>query len=375
MKTVLKRKILVTRFPYESRWGGEELHTVSLMEELDKRGYEAFFLGSCRVLLKAFHEWGFLGKKVWLSKPPVSRGHLLLFTLLSPFLFLWAGFLLWRARRHWAVDMVYMLSLGEKLLMTPWARFFGIEVLWLEHARIGKWLTQNPWRFVYRFLSKRATTVVTSRAMVKYLKPWVSNVVAIPCAVLMEKPQPLRKTVVDFLKGGFALGSVARFSVDKGVDILVHLVQDKPDVRLILVGDGPLRPVLEKMANPKQVLILPSLPRGELMSLYKTLDLFVLPSIQMDPFGMVAAEAMALGAPVLLTSACGIAEDLRHGREAWIVEPRLAELDKGLKRLMHRPALRESLRKRGKAFVHKHYRLTAMVDAFDALMEDAAKKL
>lgn len=373
MKTVLKRKILVTRFPYESRWGGEELHTVRLMEELDKRGYEAFFMGSCGVLMKEFHERRFLCKKTWLSKPPVTKGRLLLFSILSPFLFFWAGYLLWRAKRHWAVNTLYMLSLGEKLLMTPWAHLFGMKVFWLEHARIGKWLTQNPWRFLYHFLSKRATTVVTSRAMVKYLRPWVSNVVAIPCGVLMEKPRPLRKAVVDFLKEGFALGSVARLSVDKGVDILVRLVQDKPDVRLILVGDGPLRSALEKMADTEQVLILPSLPRGELMSLYKALDLFVLSSMHMDPFGMVAAEAMVWGTPVLLTSVCGIAEDLRHGQEAWIVEPRLAELDKGLKRLMRSPALRESLGMRGKVFVQNHYHLDTMVESFETLMEDSAK--
>src|SRR3990167_6922219 len=69
VKTLPKSKVLVTRFPYESRFGGEEVHTLRLMEELDKRGIEAFFLGSCPILLREFKERGFWVKRAWLAKP------------------------------------------------------------------------------------------------------------------------------------------------------------------------------------------------------------------------------------------------------------------------------------------------------------------
>ncbi len=368
MKTLPKTRILVTRFPYESRFGGEEVHTLRLMEELDKCGMEAFFLGSCPVLLREFKERGFLVRKAWLGKPPVTKLWLVIFTLLSPILFLHAGMLLGRARRQWGVDSLYALSFGEKLLMTPWAKLFGIKVVWLEHARIGKWLTKNPWRWVYRRLSRWATVVVTSQAMVTHVRPWVVAVKAVPCGVILDEPATLPAELVHFLKGGFAIGTVARLSADKGVDMLVHLVQSKPDARLVIVGDGPLKMSIQKQLDPDRVRLLSSLPRGQLTSFYKALDLFVLASREMDPFGMVAAEAMAVGTPVLLTSVCGIAADLQDGREAFISEPRVSELDKTLKKIMKRAELLEVVAKQGQAFAQKHYRLETMVAEFARLL-------
>lgn len=368
MKTLPKARILVTRFPYEPRWGGEEVHTLRLMEELDGRGHEAFFLGSCPVLLKAFKERGFSAQKAWLGRPPVSAAALLGFTLLSPFLFFKAGWMLARARRRFGIDSVYMLSFGEKLLMTPWARLFKMRVLWLEHARIGKWLSRNPWRHLYRFFSQWTTTVVTSHAMVRMVRPFVHKVLAIPCAVMLEEVRPLPKEIVEFLSSGFAVGSVARLTLDKGVDILVQLVDSKPEMRLILVGDGPLKNWVQARAKNGQIMLLPSLPRGQLSSLYKTLNLFVLASTEMDPFGMVAAEAMSVGTPVLMTTVCGISEDLTHGREAWIVEPKRSEIDKAIKRALKHPEQLQQLSEHGQAYVQKHYRPESMVAQFERLL-------
>ncbi|QQR54639.1 glycosyltransferase family 4 protein [Candidatus Peregrinibacteria bacterium] len=385
MKTLAKARLLVTRFPYRSQWGGEELHTLTLVKELDKKGVPSFYLGSCPVLGKAFKEAHFDVKWARLGKPPVTKFWLLAFTMLSPLLFVKAGLLLWRARRRWGVTAVLMLSLGEKLLMTPWAHFFGMRTLWIEHARIGRWITKNPWRGVYRWCSRWATVVVTSNAMVGYVRPLISErgvsprLAPISCAVMVEKASELRPDLLKFLSGAggvkqpewtspFVVSTVARLTPDKGVDMLVHLVHSKPEVRLVVVGEGPLKKALENKADLSRVRFVNSLPRGELMELYKRSDLFVLASREMDPFGMVAAEAMHFGTPVLLTNVCGIAADLVHSRDAWIVEPRVAELDKAFKRLQKDPVLRAALGKHGQAFVKSHYRLDSMVGEFEGLL-------
>lgn len=368
MKTLPKARILVTRFPFEARMGGEEIHTLKLMEALDKRGYEAFFLGSCPVLLKAFKVRNFWIKKAWIGKPPVSLSSLIIFTLLSPYLFLRASHLLRKVKKEWGVTVLYALSFGDKLLMTPWAHLCGMKVIWLEHARIGPWLTKNPWRFVYKFLSRLATVVVTSNAMLSYVRPYAHTVKAISCAVLTEKMEPLPQDILDFIKGGISVGSVARLTADKGVDILVACVQSKPGTRLILVGDGPLKELVQKSIDSDRLMLVPSLSRGQLMSLYQSLDIFVLASMKMDPFGMVAAEAMAMGTPVLLTQVCGISSDLTDGKEAIIVEPKRSEIDKGLKKLLKHQELRRQLGEQGKFFVEKHYRLEEMVREFEKIL-------
>jgi glycosyltransferase involved in cell wall biosynthesis len=368
MQRLAKAHILVTRFPFESQWGGEEVHTLSLMCALDKKGYEAAFLGSCPILLDAFKKDNFPVKKAWLSKPPVTKARLLLFTLLSPLLFFVAGWHLWRIKKQLVVDTVYMLSLTEKLLMTPWARLFKMKVLWLEHARIGNWITKNPWRHIYKRWARWASVVVTSNAMVKHVAPLVPKVVSIPCAVMLDKSAPLPADIDLFLKSGFAVGNVSRLTVDKGVDMMVRLVHSKPDMRLILVGDGPLNKTVAKAAESKQVMWVKSLPREQLMSLYKALDLFVLASKEMDPFGMVAAEAMWHGVPTIVTDQCGISEDLHHGQDAYIVPAKFSLLDRAVKKLMKHDKVRKDLGSHGQSFVKKHYVLSSMVKEFERVV-------
>ncbi len=366
-----KARILVTRFPYESQWGGEEVHTFELMCGLDKRGHEVFFMGSCSVLLKAFEKGNFPVKKVNLSKPPVSKKTLILFTLLSPILFIKSGFHLWQAKKQWQVDTVYMLSFGEKLLMTPWAKLFGLKVLWLEHARIGEWMTSNPWRKWYRFCSQWVTVVVTSKAMLKYVRGLAHYVKAIPCSVMASKASPLPNEINSFLKSGFSIANVSRLTVDKGVDMMVRLVHSKPEIRMIFVGDGAMRNELSKAAKSKQVMWVKSLSRPELMTLYKSVDLFVLASKETDPFGMVAAEAMWHGAPTLLTDKCGISEDLHNGREAYIVAPSFSALDKAVKKLMKHENIRKDLGQAGQKFARKNYDFKTMLNLFEALINSS----
>ena len=368
MKNVAKARVLVTRFPFTSRLGGEEMHTISLMKGLDKRGVEAFFMGSDPVLLDLFRRSSFPVKKVWLGKPPVTKLWLVGFTFLFPVLFCLAGWHLWKARERWEVNVFYALSFGEKLLMTPWARIFGMKILWLEHARIGKWLRKNPWRRVYKYFSKWVTVVVTSNAMRPEILGFAKNVEAISCGVIVDKGLPLREDIKKFLDSGFAVGTVARLTVDKGVDMIVRLVHCKPDMRLLIVGDGPLKEAVGKMGNSEQIMLLDSMPRGELMALYRALDLFVLGSAEMDPFGMVAAEAMWFGTPVLMTEKCGISADLHNGKEAFVVEAKFAALDKVVKKLMRHEALRSGVGRRGQEFVRRNYKLENMVDRFMELL-------
>ncbi|MFA5855367.1 MAG: glycosyltransferase family 4 protein [Candidatus Gracilibacteria bacterium] len=368
MIKIPNRRVLVTRFPFESQFGGEELHTLAVCEGLYERGVFCAFLGSCPVLLRAMRERHFDSKHAWLSRPPVTKARLFLFTLMSPLLFLLSGFYLWRARAAWQVDTVYMLGFSEKLLMTPWALVFGIKVLWLEHARIGRWFTANPWRRVYTFLSKWVTVVVTSNAMKPVMAKYARRVVAISCGVVQASASTLPTDLREFMQGGFVIGSVARLSIDKGVDMLVHLVHSKPDTKLVLVGQGPLKSSLLARARAgkfdNRIFITTLKTRGEMMAFYSAINLFVLPAREFDPFGMAAAEAMWNGTPVVVTDKCGIAFDLVGADAAVICAPTVAGIDKSIKFLRRHPAEMQAMAARGQALARKKYRLEEMVKRF-----------
>jgi len=75
---------------------------------------------------------------------------------------------------------------------------------------------------------------------------------------------------------------------------------------LVLVGDGPERPIVETLTHElkleRRVLRFDHVPYSDLPKYYGAADVFVLPSIvRGEAFGLVVVEAMACGVPVVTT--------------------------------------------------------------------------
>jgi glycosyltransferase involved in cell wall biosynthesis len=110
-------------------------------------------------------------------------------------------------------------------------------------------------------------------------------------------------------KDGLWIMGVGRLLRQKGYDRLIRAVASlqRPDVRLVLVGEGPDRAALQTQADELGIgdrLIMPGFVRQPMQWLAAA-DLFVLSS-RWEGFGHVIVEAMAAGAPV-------IAFDCPHG--------------------------------------------------------------
>jgi len=98
---------------------------------------------------------------------------------------------------------------------------------------------------------------------------------------------------------------VGRLIYYKGVEYLVEAIGDV-DARLVVVGDGELRPALERQAEDldvaDRVFFLGGVGSDELHSLYEQADVFALPSCApSEAFGIVQLEAMAYETPVVNT--------------------------------------------------------------------------
>ena len=81
---------------------------------------------------------------------------------------------------------------------------------------------------------------------------------------------------------------------------------------LLMVGDGELRPALEKLAQeaaPGRVRFLGFRNQSELPALYDLCDVFVLPS-RFEPWGLVVNEVMNAGKPVIVSDQVGSGPDL-----------------------------------------------------------------
>jgi len=99
----------------------------------------------------------------------------------------------------------------------------------------------------------------------------------------------------------FTVGLVGRLVSKKapqlGVLAVQKLRQDGHDVRLLVIGDGPLRTELELLAEGLPVVFCGFVPNAR--RLLKALDVMLLTSSDAEAFGMVALEAMVSGVPVV----------------------------------------------------------------------------
>ncbi|MBK8091113.1 MAG: glycosyltransferase family 4 protein [Verrucomicrobiaceae bacterium] len=100
-----------------------------------------------------------------------------------------------------------------------------------------------------------------------------------------------------------------------------RLASSHPDVRLVLVGDGPLVPKLKVILADcaGQVEWAGFQPWGNLPQFYAEADIFCFPS-HYDGWGLAAIEALASGLPVISTDQTGAAlEFLKEGSNGWLV--------------------------------------------------------
>jgi hypothetical protein len=114
---------------------------------------------------------------------------------------------------------------------------------------------------------------------------------------------------------------VGRLSPEKGIDLVIRgfqqlrLAQPMRDLRLVIVGDGPDRARLQKLAPDA---VFTGMQTGrELSAHYASADVFCFAS-QVETFGNVVLEAMASGLPVIAFDDACAGQVVEHHRQGWL---------------------------------------------------------
>ncbi|MFA6129503.1 MAG: glycosyltransferase [Candidatus Omnitrophota bacterium] len=155
---------------------------------------------------------------------------------------------------------------------------------------------------------------------------------------------------------------IGRLNLIKGPDLLIQafaaIQNDFPDYQLIIAGnnygflDVLKRLVLLYKINNKVTFLDPIFGR-EKFSAYRSADLFVIPS-RFDTMTIVALEAAASGAPVLLTKQCDF-DELQQAGGGLAVEATVEGLAKGLRILLSNRGKLKEMGKQAKEYVLKTY--------------------
>ena len=112
---------------------------------------------------------------------------------------------------------------------------------------------------------------------------------------------------------------VGRLSHEKQIEHIRPTLEQLPNTRLALVGDGPARPALERYFAGLPVTFMGYLRGKRLSQTYASADIFVFPS-RLETFGLVVIEAMAAGLPVVAARVGGVGDMVSEGVNGYTFE-------------------------------------------------------
>ena len=216
----------------------------------------------------------------------------------------------------------------------------GLTLAWLARAhrravliaqrRVANPLSRAPFALArYRAAAKIfavskfiADSVVASGIPANHVEVVYEGVKLPPPTTLGERiaaREHLKISDADIL-----LGCVGYLLPEKGQQALIRALpsiqKDFPSCRLILAGDGPSRPGLEKLARDlevaRQVIFAGFIEHIE--DVYRSLDLFLFASLA-EPLGTSMLAAMSYGLPVIGVASGGVPEMVSSGKNGLLV--------------------------------------------------------
>lgn len=142
-------------------------------------------------------------------------------------------------------------------------------------------------------------------------------------------------------------------------------------LRLIMVGEGPLRQESQRILEAAGVADLAWLPgeRKDIPDVVRGLDCFILPSIA-EGISNTILEAMASGLPVIATAVGGNMELVEEGRSGRLVPASSSShLADAIMELAQQPEVAQSMGRYGRQLVERNYSMDAMVRNYQQLYD------
>jgi glycosyltransferase involved in cell wall biosynthesis len=206
---------------------------------------------------------------------------------------------------------------------------FSFHTLYAEFARKYRglnFLSALLWWLMRQYHNRADVNLTVSSVMQEELtRRGFQRVELWPPAVDTELFHPDRKSAAmrDRLSNHQPdrplLLTVSRLAPEKNVGFLAGLLEQLPEARLAVVGDGPQRAELERRFNGNACFV-GYLKGKDLAAAYASADAFVYAS-ETETMGNVVLEAMAAGCPVVAPRAGGIPSLLSHGDTGFLFRP------------------------------------------------------
>lgn len=346
-------RILVSRLSQEI--GGAELSARDHAHVLHEMGHSVVFVTNLRVLRNKIPQKKIRKPSIFWVHPKQLR--FLLFPLLFVFNIFLCFFLLVITRPH----VVNPHSRDDQIIFTLLKMVFRYRVVWKDpgdmHYLLQKTRTKrtaNLYQKLYLFCIAHADGIyflnnMSEQEVVSFVPRLRGKTKVIPSDILFENFTIHKKKKSKQV----SIGAVIRLNKDKGVDVLIKsftIVHKRyPNARLIIVGGGPLRSGLEKLAQQLELndSILFEGEQTDTSPWYSDFDIFVQPALY-EAWGRTIKEAMYFSIPIIGSNTGGIAKQITDGKNGLLFKPGDHEkLASKILMFLDHPRLRIALGKEG----------------------------
>jgi glycosyltransferase involved in cell wall biosynthesis len=305
----------------ETGVAGVILSTLRFSKLLQERGHNVIFIGARTNKNKIHGVHHGIKTYLYRSIPlPKSGGWYLAFPTVKE---------LKKIFREEKIDVVHIiLPMSGAVVAIKAAKALGIKIvahshsqpenLFMEMPKIIQPTLNNLWNRYLAWTYEKAESLIypseLARSLLYKLSRKGQPSTVISNGINLSHFQPME--IGDFYerynipKDKVKLLFVGRLFPEKSVDTLIkaipHIVKKHPNMHVMLVGAGHLRPKLEKLVSSlrveKYVTFLGFVSEEDKILAYNASDIFVLPSLA-ELEGMVVLEAMACGKPIIISDA------------------------------------------------------------------------
>ena len=349
-------------------WGGQELRILAESQGLARRGHDIRLL--CPAEARIYSEAARFG----LSAVPLPISRKSLGGLRS--LLAW-----FRANR---CDVVSTHSSTDSWLTALALLVLGRPFPMVRTRHISAPVPRN---LLSRWLYTRATSHIVTAGeslrseLIRRNGFPETRIESVPTGMDAQRFRPGDRAAVraalDLPAAATLVGIVATLRSWKGHRYLIEALPGLPeDVRLIVVGDGPYREVLEGLVDSLGVRARVRFAgqQQDVVPWLQALDIFALPSYANEGVPQALIQAMLTGLACVTTHAGSIAELAKHEATALVVPPQDAgALRTALDRLARDPALRRRLGEAARRHCEAGYSYDGMLDRMEAIYRRACR--
>lgn len=244
--------------------------------------------------------------------------------------------------------------------------------------KFNKWLVRQTLRKSVRIISN--SDALLESAAKTFGKDILHKSITIPNGIDLSEFNELDTDPHN--SAPFLLG-VGQLKHIKGFDILIEtfaLVKPHfPDIKLILIGDGPERAKLmnlsRKLNLEESIIFRGTLKHEEIPKYLLDCELLIMPS-RKEAFGIVILEAMAAKKAVIARDVGGVSEFVRDRENGILVRNSNPEnMADAISRLLDNPQLAAELGMRGRETVESSYTCEILADKYLQVFESAHRNV